>query len=70
MQEVVRKEKESFENLFRRFNRKVLQSGKLSQARRKQFFEKPLSKSRKRVEAIRKAKIKDLRKEVFKKGRK
>ena len=70
MQEVTKKENESFENLFRRFNRKVLQSGKLSQARRNQFFERSLSKARRRVEAIRKAKIKESRKEVFKKGRK
>lgn len=63
MQEVQRKENESFENLFRRFNRRVQQSGKLSQARRKQFFEKPISKNRRRVEAIRKAKIRGSKKE-------
>jgi len=70
LQEVTKKENESFENLFRRFNRKVLQSGKLSQARRNQFFKRSLSKTRRRVKAIRKAKIKELRKEVFKKGKK
>ncbi len=62
MQEVVKKEHESFENLFRRFNRRVQQSGKLSLAKRNQFFEKPLSKSKRREEALRKSKIKNIRK--------
>ncbi|OIP22495.1 30S ribosomal protein S21 [bacterium CG_4_10_14_0_2_um_filter_33_32] len=65
MQEVVRKDHESFENLFRRFNRRVQQSGKLSQARKGQYFEKPISKSRKRVEAIRKSKIRALKKDRY-----
>jgi len=62
LQEVVRKDNESFENLFRRFNRRVQQSGKLSQARKRQFFEKPISKNRRRVEALRKNQIRQLRK--------
>jgi small subunit ribosomal protein S21 len=62
LQEVVRKDNESFENLFRRFNRRVQQSGKLSQVRKRQFFEKPISKNRRRVEAIRKNQIRQLRK--------
>lgn len=71
MQEVTRKEKESFENLFRRFNRKVLQSGKLKQSRKGQYFEKPLSRNQRRSEAIRKSKIREARKESYKKaGRK
>jgi len=62
LQEVTRKDNESFENLFRRFNRRVQQSGKLAQARKNQFFDKPLSKNRQRVEALRKAKIREVRK--------
>jgi len=66
LQEVVRKDNESFENLFRRFNRRVQQSGKLSQARKRQFFEKPISKNRRRVEALRKDQIRQLRKSSLK----
>lgn len=65
MQEVTRKEKESFENFFRRFNRKVQQSGVLSQTRKRQHYEKPLSKSRQRTEAIRKSKIRELKKSIW-----
>ena len=53
--QVVRKDdKESLENLIRRFNKKVQQSGILGIARRKQYFEKPLSKREEREIAIRK----------------
>ncbi len=41
---------ESFESLFRRFNRKVQQSGILSELRHRQYYEKP-SVKRKRKEA-------------------
>lgn len=58
MQQVVRKDKESFENLMRRFSRKVHQSGKLAIVKKKQHFEKPLSKKEQRAVAIRKAAIK------------
>lgn len=61
MLQVVRKdEKESLENLIRRFNKKVQQSGVLGVARRKKFFEKPLSKREQREIAIRKR----IRKEI------
>jgi ribosomal protein S21 len=55
MLQVIRKDdKESLENLIRRFNKKVQQSGVLGVARRKQYFEKPLSKREAREIAIRK----------------
>ncbi len=55
MLQVTRKDdKESIENLIRRFNKKVQQAGVLGVARRKQFFEKPLSKREQREIAIRK----------------
>lgn len=61
MLQVVRKDdRESLENLIRRFNKKVQQSGVLGVARRKKYFEKPLSKREQREIAIRKR----LRKEV------
>ncbi len=59
MQEVVRKEKEGFESLMRRFNRKVQQSGVLIIAKNKQFVEKRPSKREQRETAIRKNAIKE-----------
>ena len=59
MQQVTRKEKESFENLLRRFNRKVHQSGNLTIAKKKQYFERPVSKREQRESAIRKAAIRE-----------
>ncbi len=62
MLQVVRKdEKESLENLIRRFNKKVQQSGILGIARRKKYFEKPLSKREQREIAIRKSARKELK---------
>lgn len=53
MIQVTRKDsKESAENLLRRFNRKVQQSGVLSVVKQNQYFEKPLSKSDRRAKAI------------------
>ena len=54
--QVTRKDdRESLENMIRRFNKKVQQSGVLGVARRKRQFEKPLSKREQREIAIRKA---------------
>lgn len=62
MLQVVRKdEKESLENMIRRFNKKVQQSGVLGVARRKKYFEKPLSKREQREIAIRKRIRKDIK---------
>jgi len=53
MIQVTRKDaKESAENLLRRFNRKVQQSGVVSTARQNQFFQKPPSKRERRRKAI------------------
>ncbi len=55
MLQVTRKDdREPIESLIRRFNKKVQQSGVLGVARKKQFFEKPLSKREQREIAIRK----------------
>lgn len=55
MQPVELKDNESFENLMRRFNKKVQMSGVLALSRKKQYFEKPLSKRLAREIAIRKS---------------
>lgn len=53
MIQVTRKDsKESMENLLRRFNRKVQQSGVLASAKQNQYFEKPISKRDRRSKAI------------------
>ena len=44
--------KESLENLLRRFNRKVQQSGNLAVVKQGQYFEKPTSKRDRRTKAI------------------
>lgn len=55
MSEVISSENESFESLLKRFNRKVQQDGILSEMRRREFFEKPSIK-RKRKEAAKRRK--------------
>ena len=50
---VTRKDsKESLENLLRRFNRKVQQSGVIAVVKQNQYFEKGLSKRDRRTKAI------------------
>lgn len=66
MLQVTRKDdKESLENLIRRFNKKVQQSGVLGVARRKKQFEKPLSKREQREIAIRKRARKEAKAKAF-----
>jgi ribosomal protein S21 len=53
MVQVTRKdEREANENIIRRFNRKVLQSGVLANAKASMRFEKPISKTERRAKAI------------------
>lgn len=53
MLQVTRKDnKEALENMIRRFNRKVQQSGVLAVAKQRQRFEKPISKTERRKKAI------------------
>ena len=44
--------RESVENMLRRFNRKVHQSGNLAIIKQNQYFAKPLSKRDRRIKAI------------------
>ena len=55
MTDVVSSSKEDFESLLKRFNRKVQQSGIMSEVRRREYFEKP-SVKRKRKEATKRRK--------------
>lgn len=65
MLQVEMKDSESLESLIRRFNKKVTQAGLLSAARRRKYFEKPLSKREARAIAIRKAARKELKAREF-----
>jgi small subunit ribosomal protein S21 len=53
--DVVASENEGFESLLRRFNKRVQQEGVLSELRRREYFEKP-SVKRKRKEAAKRRK--------------
>ncbi len=55
MTDIVAKGNESFESLLKRFNRSVQQNGILSEMRRREHFEKP-SLKRKRKEAAKRRK--------------
>lgn len=58
MADVLAQENESFESLLRRFNKRVQQEGVLSELRRREFFEKPSIK-RKRKKRPRSARVPD-----------
>lgn len=61
MTQVQRKENESTENLIRRFNRRVLQSGVLSAARKNRFHQREPNRNARRTEAIRQEKRRQAR---------
>ena len=56
MAEVKVKEGESFENTLRRFKRACAKSGVLSEVKKRQHYEKPSVKRKKKSEAARKRK--------------
>ena len=60
MTDVVASENESFESLLRRFSKKVQQAGVLSEARRREHYEKPSDK-RKRKAAKRRRSMRSFR---------
>lgn len=61
MLEVKRKDGESFESLIRRFTKKTLQSGKLLQAKKIMFKQRPLSKKAQKERAKRREELKGYR---------
>lgn len=69
MIQVTRKDgKESAENLLRRFNRKVQQSGAIAIVKANQYFEKPMSKRERRLKAIVRGERKSLKLKKIKLG--
>ena len=69
MVEVKKKDNESFDSLFRRFNRKIQQSGVLIRARKIRFFEPPKSRNLQKVAARRRTSIKAQKEELKKMGK-
>lgn len=61
MIEVKRKGDEKFDIILRRFNREVQQSGILTTAKTKRYFEKDINRSQRRKAAIRKNVIRKLK---------
>ncbi len=71
MIQVSRKDsRESLENLLRRFNRKVQQSGVIAAVKQNQFYEKPISKRDRRQRAIIRQERKDAKYNKIKLGQK
>jgi len=59
MAEVKRRKSESFEALFRRFSRRVQESGKILQAKKIRFHEGELSKSKQKKSALRRKEMRE-----------
>ncbi|MEK7655775.1 MAG: 30S ribosomal protein S21 [Patescibacteria group bacterium] len=58
MAEVKRKKGETFDSLFRRFQRRIQSSGKVIQAKKIRFHEKPLKLTKRRAGALRREEMK------------
>lgn len=69
MVEVKSKNHESFEKLLRRFTKKIIQSGKLLQARKVRFKYRPKSKRQYRSAAAYRMKVQDQREYLKKLGK-
>jgi len=57
MVEVKRKRNESFDGLLRRFNRRLIQSGRLLQAKKIRFYKIKPNKTKRRASAHRRAEL-------------
>lgn len=68
MAEVRRKKGESFESFFRRFQTRMRQSGKILQAKKIRFHERPPSRTRRRASALERTKRQQLREYLKKIG--
>ena len=68
MIEIKKKKRESTGSLMRRFNKRVRQSGVLLSARKNQYFEKSKNKRQQKISALRRERLKKLRKMLIKTG--
>lgn len=69
MAEVKRKKGETFESLLRRFNRRLLQSGRILQAKKIRFHAKKQNKNKLRESALRRNTIREEREYMIKTGK-
>ncbi len=69
MAEVKRKKSESFESLLRRFNRRLIESGRILQAKKIQFHQKSKNKNAKKSSALRRKELREKRDYLRKIGR-
>lgn len=67
--EVKRKKNESFEAMLRRFGKKIMQSGRILQARKIRFHKKPKNKNAKKASALRSKQISEKREYLKKIGK-
>jgi ribosomal protein S21 len=67
--EVKRKDNENFDNLLRRFNRKIQQSGVLIRARKTRFFAPAKSRNLQRTDAQRRSEMREVREEQKRLGK-
>ncbi len=58
MSQVIRKENESLENVLRRFKRATSRDGVIQEVRKREHYEKPSVKRKKKSETARKRKFK------------
>lgn len=66
--DVKKKKGERFDSLLRRFNKRVLESGKVFQSRKIRFHERPANKRKLKEKALRRMKISDKREWLRKTG--
>ena len=66
MVEVKRKKGESFEAMIRKFNKRILQSGKTFQVRKVKFFQPKINKNKRKALTLRRLEI-NSKKDYFKK---
>lgn len=59
MAEVKRKKGETFESLLRRFNKKIIQSGKVLQAKKIQYQKKGKSRPERKKDAVKRIQIRE-----------
>ncbi len=69
VQEIKRKKEESFESLLRRFNRRLLQSGKLIESKEKRYHEKEANKNKRKESALVRNKLRAKREYLRKTGK-
>lgn len=69
MPEAKKKKSETFESLLRRFNKKILQSGRILQAKKVRFKQKPVNKNLQKELALKKIQTRDYKEYLKKVGK-